>query len=122
MGRVDYVSGTSKNSNLFIRMLSQLKRTYRSAKTITLIVDNYIIHKSKKTQDWLKLNPKLFFYQSVYSPWVKKIELLWLALHETVTRNHRCRTMWQFLKNVRQFMKAASPFPGNQHGRIKVER
>ncbi len=44
----DYVSRTSKNSALFINMLRKLKRTYRSAKTTTLIVDNYIIHKSKK--------------------------------------------------------------------------
>lgn len=122
-GRVDYVSGTHKNSALFISMLNHLKSTYRSAKTITLIVDNYIIHKSKKTQEWLKVNPKIIvIYQPVYSPWVNRIELLWLALHETVTRNHRCRTMWQLLKNVRQFMKAASPFPGNHHGLIKMER
>jgi len=122
-GRVNYVSGTSKNSDLFISMLNLLKRTYRSAKTITLIVDNYIIHKSIKTLEWLKMNPKfIVIYQPVYSPWVNKIELLWLSLHETVTRNHQCRTMWQLLQNVRQFMKAASPFPGNYHGQTKVER
>ncbi len=41
-GRVDYVSGTHKNSGLFISLLRKLRSTYRSAKTITLIVDNYI--------------------------------------------------------------------------------
>ena len=122
-GRVDYVSGTSKNSVLFINILARLRKTYRSAKTITLIVDNNIIHKSKKTLKWLKENPKfIVIYQPVYSPWINKIELLWLALHETVTRNHRCRTMWQLLENIRQFMKAASPFPGSKHGLTKVER
>lgn len=122
-GRVDYVSGTRKNSGLFIDMLCQLRSTYRSAKTITLIVDNYIIHKSKKTLKWLKKNPKfILIYQPIYSPWVNKIELLWLALHETVTRNHHCKTMWELLKNVRQFMKTASPFPGNKPGLTKVER
>ena len=68
-GRVDYVSGASKNSDLFIRMLSHLKSTYRSAKTITLIVDNYIILKNKKTLKWLKENAKfIIIYQPVYSP------------------------------------------------------
>lgn len=51
-----------------------------------------------------------------------KIELLWLSLHETIIRNHQSRTMWQLLQNVRQFMKAASPFPCNHNGQTKVER
>lgn len=48
-GRVSYVGGSSKSSSLFISLLQHLKATYRRAKTITLIVDNYIIHKSRKT-------------------------------------------------------------------------
>ncbi|ENB79976.1 putative transposase [Escherichia coli 2733950] len=35
-------------------------------------------------------------YQPVYSPWVNHIERLWQALHETIIRNHQCRSMWQF--------------------------
>lgn len=120
-GKVHYVSGTCKNSDLFIRMLESLRRTYRRAETITLIVDNYIIHKSQKTQAWLKKNPKfILLYQPVYSPWVNRVELVWLALHETVTRNHQCRSMWQLLQKVKQFMATVSPFPGSQHGTVKV--
>ncbi|WP_240351900.1 hypothetical protein, partial [Pectobacterium brasiliense] len=29
---------------------------------------------------------------------------------------------WQLLEQVKRFMNAASPFPGNQHGLAKVER
>ena len=47
-GKVSYIGGDSKDSSLFIRLLKHLKTTYRQAKTITLIVDNYIIHKSRK--------------------------------------------------------------------------
>ncbi len=46
-GRVHYVSGSSKSSDLFISLLETLRRTYRRAKTITLVADNYIIHKSR---------------------------------------------------------------------------
>jgi transposase len=120
-GKVHYVSGIRKDSDLFINMLEYLRRTYRRAETITLIVDNYIIHKSQKTLEWLKKNPKfILLYQPVYSPWVNDVEHLWLALHETVTRNHKCRSMWQLLQKVKQFMAAASPFPGGQHGTAKV--
>ncbi|ASA55805.1 IS630 family transposase [Vibrio gazogenes] len=122
-GRVTYVASSSKSSELFIAMLECLKHQYRRAKTITLIADNYIIHKSKKTQSWLKKNPKfILLFQPVYSPWVNKIEKLWHALHETVTRNHQCKTMWQLLQRVRYFMDNVSPFPGSGHGLMKMER
>ena len=120
-GKVSYVGSSSKNSGLFISLLKHLKSTYRRAKTITLIVDNYIIHKSRETLRWLKKNPKfIVIYQSVYSPWVNHVERLWLALHDTITRNHRCRSMWQLLNKVRHFMKTVSTFPGRKHGQAKV--
>lgn len=120
-GKVSYVGGNSKGSPLFIKLLKHLKATYRRAKTITLIVDNYIIHKSRETLRWLKANPKFrMIYQPVYSPWVNHIERLWLALHDTITRNHQCGSMWRLLQKVRHFMKTVSPFPGGRHGQAKV--
>lgn len=122
-GRVHYVSGSSKSSDLFISLLETLRRTYRRAKTITLVADNYIIHKSRKVERWLEETPKFrLLFLPMYSPWLNPIERLWLSLHETITRNHQCRYMWQLLKQVAQFMNAASLFPGNQQGLAKVER
>ncbi|EAN7518284.1 IS630 family transposase [Salmonella enterica] len=122
-GRVHYVSGSSKSSDLFISLLETLRRTYRRAKTITLVADNYIIHKSRKVERWLEENPKFrLLFLPMYSPWLNPIERLWLSLHETITRNHQCRYMWQLLKQVAQFMNAASLFPGNQQGLAKVVR
>lgn len=119
-GRVHYVSGSSKSSDLFISLLETLRRTYRRAKTITLVADNYIIHKSRKVERWLEENPKFrLLFLPMYSPWLNPIERLWLSLHETITRNHQCRYMWQLLKQVAQFMNAASLFPGNQQGLAK---
>ncbi|WP_196908784.1 IS630 family transposase, partial [Candidatus Symbiopectobacterium sp. 'North America'] len=100
-GRIHYASGTSKSSELFISLLEILRRTYRKAKTITLVVDNYIIHKSRKVERWLEKNTKFrLLYLPTYSPWLNPIELLWLSLHETITRNHQCRYMWQLLEQV----------------------
>jgi transposase len=97
-GRVSYV-GSSKSSVLFISLPKHLRASYRRARTITLIVDNDIIHKSHETQRWMKANPRfIVIYQPVYSPWVNHIERLWLALHATITRDHQCRSMWQLLK------------------------
>ncbi|EGM6562503.1 IS630 family transposase, partial [Salmonella enterica] len=120
-GKVSYVGGNSKSPALFVSLLKRLKATYRRAKTITLIVDNYIIHKSRETERWLKENPKFrVIYQPVYSPRVNHVERLWQALHDTITRNHQCRSMWQLLKKVRHFMETVSPFPGGKHGLAKV--
>lgn len=68
-GNVSYVGGNSKSSALFVILLKHLKATYQRAKTVTLIVDNYIIHKSRGSQRWLKANPKFrVIYPPVYTP------------------------------------------------------
>ena len=91
-GRVHYVCGGSKSSDLFINLLETLRRTYRRAKTITLVLDNYIIHKSRKVERWLATNKKFrLLFLPTYSPWLNPIERLRLSLHETITRNHQCR-------------------------------
>ena len=55
-GRIVCVEHEKKDSLLFIRLLYELKRTYRRARRIVLIVDNYAIHKSRVTQRWLARN------------------------------------------------------------------
>lgn len=116
-GQISYVGGQRKTSDLFIELLEKVKGQYRRAKSVTFIVDNYIIHKSKKTQKWLAENPKFkLLFLPVYSPWHNKIEKLWHALHETITRNHRCKTMDELLEQVDHFMETAAPFPGGKHG------
>ena len=112
-GKVVWVEAERKNSFLFIDLLLELRKRYRKAKTIRLIADNYIIHKSGITQHFLKHNPKFkLLFQPVYHPWVNEIERLWKQLHDTVTRNHRYSTIKQLMVAVRQFMYLASPFPG----------
>ncbi len=43
-GQVVWVEWESKNSFLFLRLMAELRKRYRQAKTIRLIADNYIIH------------------------------------------------------------------------------
>ena len=114
-GCVEYVEGTRKNSDLFLSLLEHLRRTYRAARRIVLIVDNYIIHKSRLTTAWLYHNPKFqLLFQPAYQPWVNDIEKLWKQLHDNITRNHRYATIDQLMNAVRGFLQAASPFPGSR--------
>ena len=113
-GRVDYVEGLRKNTDLFLCLLEHLKRTYRSARKIVLIADNYIIHKSNLAQAWLKHNPKFeILFQPAYQPWVNDIEKLWKQLHDNITRNHRYPSIEKLMAAVRTFLCEVSPFPGN---------
>lgn len=109
-GRVEW---EKKDSFLFLRLMAELRKRYRQAKTIRLIADNYVIHKSGVTQTFLEHNPKFqLLFQPVYHPWVNRIELVWKQLHDKITRNHRYSTMNQLMEGVRVFMNRVSPFPG----------
>ena len=116
-GRVVWVEHHRKTSVLFLKLLELLRRQYRRARRIVLILDNYIIHKSRVVEHWLERNPKFqLLFQPTYCPWVNVIERLWKAMHDTVTRNHRCRSMYELCQSVARFLEVAQPFPGNDHG------
>ena len=115
-GRVVHVGGEHKDTALFLALLRTLRQTYKRARRIRLIVDNYIIHRSHLTQRWLAHNPKFeLLFQPAYHPWVNRIERLWKQLHDTVTRNHQCSGMKELLQQVQRFLKVVQPFPGAGH-------
>jgi transposase len=119
-GNVLWVEGEKKNSFLFIRLMAALRRAYRQARRILLVVDNYSIHKSRITHCFLSHNPKFrLLFQPVYHPWVNAIERLWKQLHDNVTRNHRCATMPQLMNRVRHFMENISPFTETHYALLK---
>jgi transposase len=116
-GRVLWAFHPRKNTDLFIALLDVLRRTYRRARRILLIADNFIIHRSRRALAWLKANPKFnVLFQPAWHPWVNEIEKLWRQMHETVTRNHRCHTLGELLDRVARFLTVAQPFPGAGHG------
>jgi len=116
-GRLVWVENERKNSNLFLKLLCALRHRYRRAHRVVLILDNYVIHKSEAVATWLAANPKFeLLFQPVYYPWVNQIERLWKTMHDTVTRNHRCHTLYALCQDVKRFFEVAQPFPGAQHG------
>ena len=116
-GRLVRVEHHRKTSALILKLFEQIRCQYRRAKRIVLILDNYGIHKSRGTQRWLAENPKFqLLFQPTYYSWVNVIERLWKAMHDTVTRNHRCRSMFESCQSVARFLAVVQPFPGNGHG------
>ena len=105
--RLTWVVGPSKSSDLFCKLVWRLLLEYPKAKRIHLIVDNYIIHASKRTQRFLSQFGErvALHFLPPYCPDHNRIERVWLDLHANVTRNHRCKTMDELMANVMRFMR-----------------
>jgi transposase len=103
-GRLTWVEGDRKTSDLFILQLWQLVgRDYPHAKRIHLILDNYRIHSSRQTNLALaRLGGRVVLhFLPPYCPDHNRIERVWRDLHANVTRNHRCRNMNELMHEVR---------------------
>jgi transposase len=115
-GELTWVEGDRKNSLLFLDLLYKLvTETYRSARRVHLILDNYGIHDSQQVRLALKSAAasriKLHFLPP-YCPDHNRIERLWKDLHDNVTRNHRCAGMAEVMAEVRLYLSTR-----NQRGR-----
>ncbi|HVP66484.1 MAG TPA: IS630 family transposase [Anaeromyxobacteraceae bacterium] len=106
--KLTWVEAPSKASDLFCKLVWKVAAEYRTAKRIHLIVDNYIIHSSKKTQRFLAQfgGRVVLHFLPPYCPDDNKIERVWLDLHANVTRNHRCKTIEELMVHVIAFMRA----------------
>lgn len=102
------VISTSKTSWLFIDLLRALDRKCWWAKRIHLILDNYIIHKSKAVEAYLAGAGSRFVLHFLppYCPSENRIERVWLDLHASVTRNHRCGSMKALVDNAVEYIEA----------------
>jgi len=106
-GRLTYVEADRKNSDLFIRQLWQMARQdYPAARRIHIILDNYKIHKSQRTQLALAaLGDRVqLHFLPPYFPDHNRIERTWRDLHDNVTRNHTCRNMRHLMAEVRFYL------------------
>jgi transposase len=108
-GEITFVEGLSKNSLLFCNLVDQIMSRYSWASKVHLILDNYIIHKSKVTQKHLKKYEARLNLEFLppYCPNHNRIERKWQDLHSQVTRNHKCKTLKQLMQHVRLHLNRA---------------
>lgn len=107
-GELIWVEGDSKNSILFIHLLWALHLRYPDAKRIHVILDNYSIHHTEQVKTTLATEAGQRFdlhFLPPYCPDHNKIERAWQDLHANVTRNHRCSTMPELMKNTRAYLR-----------------
>ena len=124
-GAVNYVSGQTvhrieerKNSAGFCAFIEQFMHTVTQApdyhgQKIVLVVDNFIIHRSRKTQAFLEKykDQLLLFMLPTYSPWLNLIERLWKHLRRKVTHNHLFACIADLVKAVCSFLETLNATP-----------
>jgi transposase len=122
-GQLTWVEGPRKTSLLFLQLLDRLvTRTYRAARMIHVILDNYGIHDSLQVRLALatvKGRVKLHFLPP-YCPDHNRIERVWEDLHANVTRNHRCQTMAQLMEQVKLYLKTRNRRRRHAYPRAKA--
>lgn len=106
-GRLTWVEADRKDSDLFIRQLWQLARDdYPRARRIHIILDNYKIHSSQRTNLALTaLGDRVqLHFLPPYCPDHNRIERTWKDLHDNVTRNHTCSSMRELMGEVTAYL------------------
>lgn len=116
--RLVWVRGERKNSRLFIDLLKRLLAEYAGKRVIHVILDNYVIHSSKQTKQWLAEFGGRFrlHFLPPYCPDDNRIERkVWREMHANVTVNHRCRTIDQLMAEVVCYLMSH-----NRRAKLKV--
>jgi transposase len=94
--------GQRRNADLFVAHLDDLRRRLRSYRVIHVICDNARFHDCRKVQAFLAQHPGriVLHFLPKYAPETNPIERIWWHVHETLTRNHRCKSIEELLDDV----------------------
>jgi transposase len=105
--RMVYVEGDRKATWLFLNLLSALDAAYATVRRVHVILDNYVIHKSRLATAALRgMKRIILHYLPPYCPEENRIERQWQDLHASVTRNHTYRTILDLMQAVRDYLDA----------------
>lgn len=110
-GRFLWVTGERKNDELFLKLLEELRRIYRSQPRLELAADNDGSHTSKRVKEYvedsggrLRLHPL-----RAWSPQSNPVELVWWSLHEAISRNHNCEDLGELLEFAESYLQERQP-------------
>ena len=106
--------GPKRDGDLFVRHLHDLRRRLRRYRKVHVICDNAGFH----TDCWpvwefvAKHGDRVVLhFLPKYAPDCNPIERVWWALHEQVTRNHRCKSLDELVELVVGWLDDREVFP-----------
>ncbi len=117
-GHLTWVKSKHKNSLLFLDLLKRLLVRYDHAAVIHVILDNFKIHSSRQTQQWLAEHGQKFrlHFLPPYDPDDNRIERkLWREMHANVTVNHQREDIDTLCDDVVRYMMAQNRTAASVH-------
>jgi transposase len=112
-GKIRHCLGPRKNNALFRDLLTLLDRTYpeRWVRRISVVVDNYRIHKAKAVGQWLETHPRFeLLWLPTYCPRANPIERAFGDVHDKCTRNHKRKRLRDVVSDVVWHLQANGPW------------
>jgi putative transposase len=91
-----------RNAAMFIAHLDDLRCRLRGRKKIHVLCDNAKFHACRAVREYLaRWGHRIeIHFLPKYAPDTNPIERVWWHLHETITRNHRCRTLEELVSQA----------------------
>jgi transposase len=113
-GAMIVTRGPNRDGALFVRHLHDLRRRLRRYRKVHVICDNAWFH----TDCWpvwefvAKHGDRVVLhFLPKYAPDCNPIERVWWALHEQITRNHRCKDLDELVELVLGWLDDRKVFP-----------
>jgi putative transposase len=112
-GAVHYRFGPRKTNQLFRDLLDALDRRYpvRRYDRVSVVVDNYKIHKAQAVERWLAAHPRFeLLWLPTYCPRANPIERIFGDTHDKVTRNHKRKRLRDLVADVGRHLERNGPW------------
>jgi transposase len=112
-GTVHYCSGPRKTNQLFRDLLDTLELRYPAQHYdhVSVVVDNYKIHKAQAVGRWLAPHPRFeLLWLPTYCPRANPIERVFGDIHDKVTRNHKRKRLRDLVAEVGRHLERNGPW------------
>jgi putative transposase len=113
-GTVHYCFGARKTNQLFRDLLDTIEARYpaRRYDRVSVVVDNYGIHKAQAVERWLAGHPRFeLLWLPTYCPGANPIERIFGDTHDKVTRNHKRKRLRDLVSDVARHLDRNGPWP-----------
>ena len=112
-GRIVYCTSLRKTNALFRALLDPLEWRYPQAQcaTVSVVVDNYGIHKARAVARWLVAHPRFkVLFLPTYCPKANPIERVFGDVHDKCTRNHQRTRLEALVQDVEHHFALNGPW------------